>query len=101
MAPTTKRKNNCRSTSAIPDFFRTRWLIKGNINQSYKLICKGPVIGTLCARKYVSRFFKDISSKGQHLISAGSRDGCPACYSQREDDEVREKSMLLNTGLSQ
>jgi len=78
MVPTTKRKKNCRSTSANPAFFKTWWLIKGNINPSYEFICKGLVIGTFSARKYVSRFFKDISSKGQHLISAGSGDGCPA-----------------------
>jgi len=75
MAPKTKRKKNCRSTSAIPDFFRTWWLIKGNINPSYELICKGLVIGTFSAIIYVSRFFKDIRSKGQHLISSGSRAG--------------------------
>jgi hypothetical protein len=78
MAPTTKRKKNCRFTSAIPDFFRIWWSIEGNKNPSYEFICKGLVIGTFSARKYVSRFFKDISSKGQHLISAGSRDGCLA-----------------------
>jgi hypothetical protein len=37
MASQTKRKNSCRSTSAISDFFGTWWLIKGNINASSKM----------------------------------------------------------------
>jgi len=62
MAPQTKIKKICRSTSAIPDFFGTWWwLIRGNTNPNYELISKGLVIATLSARKYVALFFKDIS----------------------------------------